>query len=90
MWYVYMLRCSDGTLYTGCTNDLERRLAAHNAGKGAKYTKVRRPCTLVYHEEAADRSAALSREAAIKKLRRCDKILLIEKAAPAQYNSSTK
>lgn len=84
-WYVYILRCSDDTLYTGCTNDLQKRLAAHNQGQGAKYTRVRRPCTMVYHESAADRSAALRREAAIKKLRRADKILLIEKGAKTQY-----
>ncbi len=78
-WYVYILRCSDDTLYTGSTNDLEKRFAAHNKGQGAKYTRTRRPCTMVYHEEAENRSAALRREAAIKKLRRADKILLIEK-----------
>ncbi len=78
-WYVYILRCSDDTLYTGSTNNLEKRLAAHNSGQGAKYTRVRRPCVMVYHEGAEDRSAALRRENAIKKLRRADKILLIEK-----------
>ena len=56
MYFVYLLRCADGTLYTGCTNDLDRRLAAHNAGKGAKYTRSRRPVVLVYREQAADRS----------------------------------
>ncbi len=61
MYFVYLLRCADGTLYTGCTNDLDRRLAAHNAGKGAKYTRSRRPVVLVYREQAADRSAAPSR-----------------------------
>ena len=58
MYFVYLLRCADGTLYTGCTNDLDRRLAAHNAGKGAKYTRSRRPVVLVYREQAAERSAA--------------------------------
>lgn len=53
MYFVYLLRCADGTLYTGCTNDLDRRLAAHNAGKGAKYTRSRRPVVLVYREQAA-------------------------------------
>ena len=52
MYFVYLLRCADGTLYTGCTNDLDRRLAAHNAGKGAKYTRSRRPVVLVYREQA--------------------------------------
>ena len=78
MQYVYLLRCADGTYYTGWTNDLTRRLAAHNSGRGAKYTRVRRPCTLVYCEEAADRSAALRREAAIKKLSRAEKLALMK------------
>ena len=52
MYFVYLLRCADGTLYTGCTNDLDRRLVAHNAGKGAKYTRSRRPVVLVYREQA--------------------------------------
>ena len=76
-WWVYILRCADGTLYTGATNDLDRRLAAHNAGRGAKYTRARRPVALVYREEAADRRAALQREAALKKLARAAKLRLI-------------
>lgn len=76
-WWVYILRCADGTLYTGSTNDVEKRLSAHNSGTGAKYTRARRPCTLVYCEECADRGAALRREAAVKKLRRADKLRLI-------------
>lgn len=76
-YVVYILRCGDGTLYTGCTNRLEKRLAAHQSGKGAKYTKARLPVTLVYTEPAADRSAALRREAAIKKLSRREKLALI-------------
>ena len=75
---VYLLRCSDGTLYTGCTNNLDRRLAAHNAGKGTKYTRSRRPGALVYWEQAADRSAALRRESAIKRLTRWQKLELIQ------------
>ena len=78
-WFVYILRCSDDTLYTGSTTDTEKRLAVHNSGRGAKYTRVRRPCTLIYCEEAADKSAALRREAAIKKLRRAEKLALIGK-----------
>ncbi len=78
MYFVYLLRCSDGTLYTGCTNNLDRRLAAHNAGKGAKYTRSRRPVALVYWEQAADRSAALRRESAIKRLTRWQKLELIQ------------
>ena len=60
-WWVYLLRCGDGTLYTGITDDLDRRLAAHNAGRGAKYTRSRRPVTLVWREEQPDKSAALRR-----------------------------
>ena len=67
-WYVYMVRCRDNSLYTGCTDDLERRLAVHNAGKGAKYTKSRLPVSLVYREECSDKSTALKREYAIKQL----------------------
>ena len=76
-WWVYILRCADGTLYTGATNDLDRRLAAHNAGRGAKYARARRPVALVYREAAADKSAALQREAALKKLARAAKLRLI-------------
>lgn len=76
-WTVYILRCGDGSLYTGCTNDLPRRLEAHRTGRGAKYTRSRPPVELVYREEAADRSAALRREAAIKRLPRAKKLALI-------------
>lgn len=76
-WFVYMLRCGDGSLYTGCTNDLPRRLKAHQTGRGAKYTRSRPPVALVYREEARDRSAALRREAAIKRLTRRQKLALI-------------
>ena len=68
LWYVYILRCGDGTLYTGITDDIPRRLAAHRAGKGAKYTRGRGSLELVYQEQAPDKSAALRREAAIKRL----------------------
>ena len=77
-WVVYMLRCGDGTLYTGCTNDLPHRLEVHRSGRGAKYTRSRPPVVLAYQEEAADRSAALRREAAIKRLTRRQKLELIE------------
>ena len=77
-WYVYLLRCGDGTLYAGITDDLDRRLAAHRAGWGAKYTRGRGPLELVYAEEQPDKPAALRREAAIKKLRRPAKEALIE------------
>lgn len=77
-WTVYILRCGDGTLYTGCTNDLPRRLKTHQSGKGAKYTRSRLPVELVYQEEVPDKSAALRREAAIKGLDRWKKLTLID------------
>ena len=77
-WWVYMLRCGDGTLYTGTAVDVNRRAAAHAGGKGAKYTRGRGPLELVYAEEQPDKPAALRREAAIKKLRRPAKEALIE------------
>lgn len=76
-WFVYVLRCADGTLYTGITTELERRVRQHNAGVGARYTSSRGPVELVYSEPASDRSAAGRREAEIKKLSRADKLLLI-------------
>ena len=78
MYYVYLLRCADGTLYTGFTNDLARRLAAHNAGRGAKYTRGRRPGELVYWESFSNKSSALRRECAIKRLSRAEKLSLIQ------------
>lgn len=75
--YTYILRCADGTLYTGWTNDLEKRLAAHNAGTGAKYTRPRRPVTLVYHEMFETKEAAMRREWEIKHLSRRQKLRLI-------------
>ena len=77
MYWVYLLRCGDGSLYTGCTNDLVRRLRAHQSGRGAKYTRSRLPVELVYREPAADRSAALRREAAIKAMTRAEKLALL-------------
>lgn len=76
-WYVYMLRCRDGSLYTGYTDDPQRRLAVHQSGKGAKYTRSRLPVELVYREELADKSSALKREIAIKKLKKPQKEALI-------------
>lgn len=76
--FVYMLRCKDGSLYTGWTNDLEHRLAMHNSGRGAKYTRGRGPLELVYSEELPDKEAALGRECAIKKLRREQKLALLQ------------
>lgn len=86
-WTVYILRCGDGTLYTGCTNDLPRRLAAHQNGKGAKYTRSRPPVELVYQEEAADKSAALRREIAIKRLDRREKLALIAGKEAARHGN---
>lgn len=77
-WWVYIVVCADGSLYTGCTNNLEARIAAHNAGQGAKYTRNRLPVTLVYKESCPDRSAALRREIAIKRLTRAQKLALIQ------------
>ena len=76
--YVYVLRCGDGALYTGWTNDLEQRLAAHQSGKGAKYTRGRLPIEMVYFEEMPDKSAALKRENELKKLKKAEKELLIK------------
>ena len=76
--YTYILECADGTLYTGWTNDLEKRLAAHNAGQGAKYTRGRGPVRLRYYEVFADKEAALRREASLKRLSRTEKLALIE------------
>jgi len=79
--YTYILSCADGTLYTGWTNDLDRRLATHNAGRGGKYTRARLPVTLVYHEEFATKEEAMAREWAIKQLTRSEKLRLIEGGA---------
>ena len=82
-WFVYLLRCGDGSLYTGSTNDVSRRLAAHQRGKGAKYTRSRLPVELVYQEEAPDQSAALRRGAAIKRMTRQQKLKLLGGMLPA-------
>lgn len=80
--YVYILKCSDGTFYTGWTTDIEARVNTHNSGSGAKYTRGRRPVSLVYYEELPDKSAALKREAAIKRLPRNKKLELIAGSIP--------
>ncbi len=77
-WFIYILRCNDDTLYTGITNNLEKRLRTHNAGKASKYTRARLPVEVVYLEEMKDKSAALMREYEIKKLSRSDKTALIK------------
>lgn len=76
-WLVYILRCHDGSLYTGITNDLPRRLAAHAAGKASRYTRSRLPVKLAYQEPQATKSLALKREAAIKRLPRRTKLELL-------------
>ena len=77
-WFVYILRCSDDTLYTGMTDDVARRLQVHNSGKGAKYTRGRIPVEVAYSEECESYSAALKREYAIKQLSRQEKLKMIE------------
>lgn len=77
MWYIYILECSDGTLYTGITTDVNRRLSQHNSGKGAKYTKMRRPVTLRALFEAKNRSEASKEEYRIKQLSRAEKLKLL-------------
>ena len=78
-WKLYILRCGDGSLYTGITTDVEKRLKAHQTGKGAKYTRGRGPLELVYREDCGDHSAALKRELEIKKLPREEKEKMIMK-----------
>ena len=81
-WTVYLARCQDGTLYTGITTDPERRLAEHNSGSGAAYTRTRLPVSLVYCEVVSDRSSALRREHAIKRLSRNQKEALAGRERP--------
>lgn len=78
-WKLYMLRCGDGSLYTGITTDIDRRLEEHRAGKGAKYTRGRGPLELVYSEDCGDKSTALRRELEIKAMPREEKLKLTEK-----------
>lgn len=79
IYYVYILICSDSTLYTGYTNDVNRRLEVHNDGKGSKYTRGRLPVTLAYSEQHSSKSSAMRREAEIKKLSRQEKLILLNK-----------
>lgn len=81
MWYVYILRCADASLYTGITTDVCRRLKEHNGQRlGARYTRARRPVEVVYSESSKNRSSASAREYAIKQMSRADKLALIKKA----------
>ncbi len=84
--FVYMLRCKDGSLYTGWTDDLQHRLKMHQEGKGAKYTRGRGPLELVYREELPDKASALKREYAIKQLKRSEKLLLCQQQAAKRQN----
>lgn len=79
MNYVYILRCADNSLYTGWTNNLDKRVKMHSEGKGAKYTRARLPVELVYFEEYEDKIEAMKREYAIKQLKRQEKLMLIKK-----------
>ena len=89
-WWVYLLRCADQTLYCGVTNGLERRLAAHNSGRGAKYTRSRLPVTVVWREAQPNKGAALRREAAIKRLRREEKLALIHGTVPLDITQESE
>lgn len=84
MNYTYILRCRDGTFYTGWTNDLEKRVAAHNAGTGSKYTRVRLPVELVYYESFPTKNEAMRREVQIKRLTRGEKLRLIACSGPRE------
>ena len=90
MNYCYILRCADGTLYTGWTNDLAWRLRAHNAGKGGKYTRARRPVELVYREEYESKKAAMSREWHLKHLSRQEKLRLIAGGKEEDHGAETR
>lgn len=84
-WCIYVLQCSDGTLYTGITNNLERRLKAHNSGKGAKYTRSRHPCVVVAVCHMQNKSASLKAEHRFKQLSRSQKLVAIEKGIDALF-----
>jgi putative endonuclease len=83
--FVYILECADGTYYTGWTTDLERRVAVHNAGRGSRYTRLRRPVKLVYWEEHPDRSSAQRRELALKRMSRARKSALVMDFKPPPH-----
>jgi putative endonuclease len=87
-WIVYILECSDNSLYTGITNDMDRRLEEHKTGRGAKYTKHRRPLRVRYSEYRGTKSAALKREAAIKSLDRVEKLALIATQPPTRLRGT--
>jgi putative endonuclease len=82
VWHVYILRCGDGTLYTGITTDVPARLEAHRAGRGAKYTKGRGPLELIHQEAVGSKSDATKREAEIKRMGRAEKLRLVDASTP--------
>jgi len=86
MYYVYIIECKDGTLYTGWTIDIKQRLAEHNQGKGAKYTRARTPVVLKYLEEVDSKPEACKREFSIKQLTRAEKLALIDKSQILDFN----
>ena len=86
MAYTYMLECRDGSLYVGWTDDLEKRIRTHQAGRGGKYTRSRLPVRLAYFEELPDKSAAMSREWHLKHLTHQQKLALIDRAGQTLYN----
>lgn len=88
--YTYIVRCSDGTLYTGWTNHLDRRIKAHNSGSGAKYTKTRTPVELVYYEEYEEKREAMRREYEIKQMTRKEKERLIQKQSVRESGALAK
>jgi putative endonuclease len=88
-YFCYILKCADGTYYTGWSTDPQQRLVHHNAGKGARYTRSRRPVRLVYIEEQPDRSSAMRREASIKKLQHTQKQALVEEFIAAQKQGAS-
>src|SRR4051794_23275255 len=90
MWFVYLLRCADGTLYTGITIDLPRRVEQHNAGTASRYTRSRLPVVLVYKEPQASRSLALKRELVIKALSRLEKESMIQAAGSPRRRAKSK
>jgi putative endonuclease len=88
MWYVYILRCRDGSLYTGISNDIQKRLSKHNSGKASKYTRARRPLELVYTEKLRSKPQALRREAEIKSLSAQNKRQIVNQGISAEKNTN--
>ena len=90
MYYIYIVRCCGGSLYTGIARDVDRRAAVHNRGQGAKYTRSRLPVTVVWREAQPNKGAALRREAAIKRLRREEKLALIHGTVPLDITQESE